>query len=347
MVKIQGVQAEKFAVTDQPGFHAVLFYGPDEGRVRERARSLARCITGGVDDPFQSVVLSADQVDDTPGLLSDEALQLSLMGGRRVVTLDGAVDAHAAQVKSLLAQALPLPALLILIAGELTPRSKLRVLFDKEKTLASVATYADDSRSLADTVRDWTREVNRQMSREAEALLVQNLGGDRSLTRQELQKLEIYMLSEPAEARIETAHVEACLAGLTQVDQDDALFAALAGDTKGALSRLGEAFENGKAPEALVASVLFHLTKLSDGQSHMNQGVDARGAVDKMRPPVFFTKKAAVAGQLQRLGRGDLLMRIYMNALELQRQVRLQRDQAPLFLERFLMSVAGACSRLR
>lgn len=343
-MKIAAGQAERFSQKDQPAYHAVLFYGPDEGRVRERAKALARSVTGGVDDPFQSSVLGAAQLEESPSLLADEALQLSLMGGRRAVTLEGATDTHVAQIKTLLTESLPLPALVILMAGELTPRSKLRVLFDKEKTLACVATYVDDQRSLSDTIRDWARETNdgtgRQISREAEALLVQSLGGDRALTRQELEKLDLYMAND-ATARIEVADVQACLAGLTTIDQDDAIFAALAGDANNALRHLGNALDQGRAPEALVATYLYHLTRLSDGHAALSQGMNAREAVEKMRPPVFFQKKGAVANQLQKLSRGRTLQDFYLGALELQKNVRTQRDQGALYLERFLLSVAS------
>ncbi|MGB0845029.1 MAG: DNA polymerase III subunit delta [Alphaproteobacteria bacterium] len=345
MAKIGTGVADKFCQSDHPECHAILVYGPDEGKARERAKNLLIAAAGSQDDPFQVARINAAQVDETSSLLVDEALQLSLMGGRRAVILEGAADAHVSQIKSLLHESLPLPAQVILLAGELTPRSKLRNLFDKEATLASIATYVDDQRSLGDTIADWSRTSGRRMSREAEAFLIQGLGGDRALTRQELEKLDLYMANEPPEKVIELADVQAIIAGLSTIDTDDALFAALAGNTERALMELSKALDQGKAPEALVATYLYHLTRLSEGQTNLMRGASPRDVVEGMRPPVFFQKKSAVTSQLQNLGKGPLLQRFYLNVLELQKQVRVQRDQGNLYLERFLISVSSACSR--
>lgn len=342
MSKIQAGISDKFCKADHPDCHAILVYGPDEGRSRERAKNLLIAAAGTADDPFQIAKINGAQTDEDSSHLVDEALQLSLMGGRRAVLLEGASDTHVAQVKTLLTENLPLPAQVILLAGELTPRSKLRSLFDKESTLASVATYVDDQRSLGDTIADWSRETGWRLSREAQAFLVQGLGGDRALTRQELEKLDLYMLGASQEEMIQLVDVQNIIAGLDTIDTDKALFAALSGQMETALIELGKALDQGKAAEALVATYLYHLTRLADGQANIARGASARDAVDGMRPPVFFQKKAAVTAQLQKLARGPLLQRFYLNALELQKQVRVQRDQANLYLERFLISVASS-----
>src|SRR5690606_918412 len=106
-------------------FHEVLIYGPNEGLVRERADILARQVVADLKDPFNVAILTAAEVAADPARLVDEAAAMSLMGGRRVVRLDGANDAVAAPLQMLL-EDIRGDSLVVLAAGDLPPRSALR-----------------------------------------------------------------------------------------------------------------------------------------------------------------------------------------------------------------------------
>src|SRR6516164_4406411 len=75
---------------------AVLLYGPDTGLVRERAETLARTVCPDLKDPFRVADLSGSTLAADPARLADEAAQMSLMGGRRVVRVRDAADRLAA-----------------------------------------------------------------------------------------------------------------------------------------------------------------------------------------------------------------------------------------------------------
>ena len=72
-----------------------MLYGPDEGLVRERADTVARSVCPDLNDPFRVADLTAAVLAADPARLADEAAQLSLIGGRRVVRVRGAGDALA------------------------------------------------------------------------------------------------------------------------------------------------------------------------------------------------------------------------------------------------------------
>src|SRR5262249_48069801 len=71
---------------------AVLLFGPDAGLVSERADTVARTICPDPRDPFRVADLSAAAVAADPARLADEAAQMSLIGGRRVVRVRDAGD---------------------------------------------------------------------------------------------------------------------------------------------------------------------------------------------------------------------------------------------------------------
>ena len=136
-MKVGAATADRFAKSPPAEIGAVLVYGPDSGLVRERAKLLLKAIVDDVTDPFRVVELTAAALRDDRSRLADEADAMSLTGGRRVVGIKGATDT----VGDIIGDVLPThsgdSALIVVEAGELGPRSKLRKLFETARSLSS------------------------------------------------------------------------------------------------------------------------------------------------------------------------------------------------------------------
>ncbi len=72
----------------------MLVFGPDRGLVTERANRLAKSVVPDLTDPFRVSDLDEGTLDSDPARLADEAQALSMTGGRRVVRVRGAGNAH-------------------------------------------------------------------------------------------------------------------------------------------------------------------------------------------------------------------------------------------------------------
>src|SRR5258708_5570319 len=121
----------------------------------------------------------------------DEAAPLSLTGGRRVVRVRGAGDALAKLFAEFLERT-PGEALVVVEAGELPSRSALRRAFEAARSAVAIGCYPDTPRELAAVIRETLAEHRVTASRDAGQFLVEHLGGDRLLTRSELEKLVLY-----------------------------------------------------------------------------------------------------------------------------------------------------------
>src|SRR5438067_1145495 len=94
-MKVSSGQVESFLRRPDPKIRAVLLYGPDAGLVRERAEALGRTVCPDLRDAFGVADLAAATVAADPARLADEAAQISLMGGRRLVRVRDAGDGLA------------------------------------------------------------------------------------------------------------------------------------------------------------------------------------------------------------------------------------------------------------
>src|SRR5258708_38878420 len=131
-MKLASSRIAAFLQRPDPEIRAVLLYGPDEGLVRERAGIVARTICPDLNDPFRVADLGAAALAADPARLTDEAAQLSLTGGRRVVRVRGAGDSLARLFTGFLDTA-PGDGFIVVEGGGLPPRSGLRRAFDEAR----------------------------------------------------------------------------------------------------------------------------------------------------------------------------------------------------------------------
>jgi len=294
-MKITGARIEAFLRKPDPVPRAILLFGPDEGLVRERAQRLAKLAVDDLNDPFRVVEISGPDLKDDPARLGDEALSLSFGGGRRLVWVRQASDSSVEACKTFLALDTPCDAMVILTAGDLNPRSKLRKLFETSKIAASIACYADDARSLPQVIRETLTRHNLTVDRDALLLLVQSLGSDRSVTRGELDKLALYMGDEK---HVEETHVRACIGDSAATRVDEAIFAAAAGDPAKLETALTRLLADGVNPVQIIRAAQRHFQRLHLARGHMNDGLNPDQATKALRPPVMYMQVDAFRGQL-------------------------------------------------
>jgi DNA polymerase-3 subunit delta len=294
-MKIRPAAADSFCKAPPPEVRGLLVYGPDLGLVRERAETAARAIAGDLSDPFTVVEFTAAALRDDPTRLADEAAALSLTGGRRVVRLRDAGDAVAAAAADALST--KGDALVIVEAGDLAARSKLRALFEAAENAAAVACYLDEGKGLDDLVRDSLAEAGLSAPREVIAWIAANLGSDRMVSRRELEKLVLYMAGKSA-VTIEDA--QAIIGDSAAVTLDDVVNAAAGGNLEALTVALARARFEGVAAIAILRAAARHVSRLEEAVAAVVAGASPEQAVKSLRPPVFYKQEPAFRAQVGR-----------------------------------------------
>ncbi|GGF32485.1 DNA polymerase III subunit delta [Aliidongia dinghuensis] len=284
-MKLSGAQLANFLKRPDGAVTVALVFGPDDGLVRERADLIAKAVLGDAgDDPFRLALLTADKIRQDPALLADEAAAMSLMGGRRVVRVRDAADGVAVPLKHVLETGRG-DALIVLEAGDLGKSSSLRKLCEAADTAVAIPCYADGPREIASLIRDTLQAQRIQIADEAVEYLVGNLGSDRGVSRQEIEKLVLYA---GAGGRIELPDAVASVGDSSALELEDVVYDALDGRTgnlDGALTRL---FLEGQAPVSIVRAVMRHAQRLHLCAAQVAAGQPADVVVRGLRPPIFF-----------------------------------------------------------
>jgi len=341
-MKIQPRDIERFLKQPPGELCAALFFGPDEGLVRERARRLAATVIDDLDDPFRVVALTGAEISSDPARLADEANALSFTGGRRLVQIRGATDGLAGLLKDLLAGR-GCEALIVLEAGGLTPRSSLRQLLEKSGKGAAIGCYPDEGRDLIGVIEDDLRGHGLRADADAVAYLAANLGSDRMITRNELDKLALYC----AQAGAVTLDDAVALVGdSASLGLDDVALATADGDHAAVDRAVARLLRENVASIAILRAVGRHFQRLLRAAGAVEAGRSPRDAIGALKPPVFFKHVPRLTAQLRWWPRDSLAV-----ALDhlLDAELKCKTTGAPeaAIVSRTLLLIANAAARAR
>ena len=297
-MKLAGARIAAFLAAPDPAIRAVLLHGPDAGLVRERADRIAAAIVPDRDDPFRVADLAAETLAADPARLNDEAQALSLMPGRRVVRVRDAGDAAAALFDRFFKDPPPGDSLDRSSRPAICRRARrLRRAFEGARQAAAIACYADGAEELARAgPRCHGRRTASRSSAEAMQYLVASLGGDRLLSRQELEKLALYVGDG---GRLGEDEARAMVGDSAAMTLEDAVYAAADGDAAALERSLQRAFDEGEAPVSVLRAELRHFQRLYLAGARAAAGASAEEAIERLRPPVFFKLRDRFKRQLR------------------------------------------------
>lgn len=295
MTAVKAGDVERAVKSRSPQVCVLLFYGPDAGRVAERARAAAEAEISDPSDPFQLIKLDGDDLLDRPGRLVDEASTYGLFGEKRVILVRATSRNIAGPVNACLDSA-PDGTLVVVEAGELSKSSPLRTACEKSARALALPCYADEMRDLASVVSESLAAEGLAIDRETRELLIDSLGGDRLASRGEIAKLALYCRGQD---RVMADDILAVVSDVSGLSIDAALDCAFGGDAKALEPSLRHLAANGVAPAQLLALALRHALALLSGRAAMDAGSDAESAMRAWRG-LHFKRRDAVLRQLRR-----------------------------------------------
>ncbi len=267
---------------------AVLVFGRDEGLARERADTISKQIAPDLSDPFQVAKPSSAEIKETPSLLLDEVSAISMMGGRRLVRVDGAGNEVTAAAKLVLESDMG-DGLLVMTAGDLKGTSSLRKLLEGAKNAVAIPCYEDNTQDLISLIHTMLSEAGLGATQDAVSYLVDNLGSDRMVSRGEIEKLIIYKGTGTGQVTLDDA--EACVGDTAALGINQIAEAVTGGDLQRLEKLLERARTSGENAVAIIRTLQNRMMRLHLARGFVDQGMTAGEAIGKLRPPVFFTER--------------------------------------------------------
>jgi len=303
-MKLGWKDIEPFVKKPSAEARVILIYGPDAGLMRERSNTIGKTIVADLNDPFNAVTLSSDQIAEDPARLFDEAGAMSLMGGNRLIRIEGGSDKITTTLKDYLNN----PSrenLVVIEAGELTPRSTLRVLCEKSASAAALPCYVEDERGVSTLIRQMAAEQGYTVQADAIHWLSSNIAGDRARARSEIDKLFLYAGKASKTITLEDARAACGEAGDQSID--DLIYAMGSGKTEQSLTAYNKLLEEGVAVVTILRAIQTHFRRLHFVKTSVESGAPIEQAMKSLQPAVFFKQEDAFKAHLRKYPAPKLL----------------------------------------
>jgi len=285
-----------------PAMRLFLIHGQDEGLIHERSREIVQALLGGHNDPMRLTRIDGAAAARDPGVLSDEALAVSMFGGDKVIWIETQGRDMAAAVEPLV-KSPPERCSVVIEAGALKKGVALRVLFEKSDRAASIECYSDDRRALGPLIEAQAREAGLRIAPDARDALAALLGADRMTTRAELAKLMVYAQGREA---IELADVEAIVADAAPDAIDDVVDCAFSGDSAAIEAAAGRFFSEGGDAGLLLIMLTRRLVLLHRVKLEMDAGAQFEAAIHALYVRLAPPRKRALEHQASRWSKAKL-----------------------------------------
>lgn len=284
-MRLAGAQAARFCETPNQPAWAYLIFGDDEGVVTDSALALRTALSGDAPNT-EYLTLDEDTVRKDPAALFDALEARSLLGNRRIIR----VRTSSERASSLILEAIALgeadtdrfAAPLIITAGSLAKRSKLRSTIETAKHALALHLYSDNTDDVTGLVRQALAKDSIEIDDDALALFAADLPGHRGLANQEIGKLCLYArgLDRPLACR----DIRALATTDTDHALSDLIQATLAGNLIASADGLDRLLVAGTSAISILRALQREAARLAQAHALSGSGGDVGM---KLRPPVF------------------------------------------------------------
>ncbi len=335
-MKLSGRDAARYFARPDPAKTALLLYGGDAMRVSLRREEVISALVGpeGEAEMRLTRLPAADLRKDSAALLDGVKAQ-GFFPGARVVFVDGATDGLTDVFSAALADWQEGDAQIVVTAGSLNARSKLRKLFETHRNSYAIGIYDDppSREEIAATLaKSGVSEPDRDAMSAIEALARTLDPGD---FRQTIEKLGLYKLNDPSP--ISVAEVEAVAPLSTEAALDDVLNIVAEAQSDQIGPVMARLKSQGMQPVSLCIGAMRHFRALHVAAS--DPGGPGAG-MNRLRPPVYGPRRDRMQRQAQQWGLRRLEQAIAM-LTETDLQLRsASRAPAMAAMERTLVRLA-------
>ena len=296
---IKSYEVNKVNIKDYDIF---LFYGKNEGLQNEIIeKNFVKGNKGSINKYEESEFINNYET------ISSEILTKSLFDEEKLLIVSRVGEKIFKYIEELLNRNIN-NIKIILKAGLLEKRSKLRNLFEKNKKLLIIPFYEDDERTLTAQVYEYLKKNSIKLSRETINLLVERSSGNRENLKIELSKIFYYSQSNK-EISFETVKKLSNLAenyGVNELADN-----YLSKNKKNVIKILNENNYSDDDCILILRTILNKSKRLLNILENYRKNKNLDDVISKTRPPIFWKDKAIVKKQANTWELRDLKSKMY------------------------------------
>lgn len=299
-------QLESFCKSPDPAVKCIVLFGNNEGEISMLQKKCVEAVCGSTDDAFHYCLLQMDNVAKDGGEVYAEFHAQSLMGGRRVIAVQGADNNLTPMIKKMLPET-PSENLLILISSVYNTKSALITWAKERRDILTVGCYEDREGDIAQEAAIMLRAKGMLADNATLQVLCARLSPDRRVNQSEIDKLEMYM-GERKTVTIDDVQNAVC--DVAGASMEDLCYSVAGGEVKKAVAMLNRLLKEGEEPATLVRMTEYHFLRLLECTAKIASGKNTKEVVAPLR--LMFYREPEFLKQLKMWNKEQLLSALAM-----------------------------------
>jgi len=297
-MKLSPRDAPAYFAKPDPSKTGLLIYGADAMRVALRRQEVIKALIGETgEEEMRLTRIPAAELRKDPALLLDAIKAQGFFPGPRVAFVEDAGDGLTETINAALAEWQDGDAQLVVTAGQLAARSKLRKAFEEHPNAFATGIY-NDPPSRGEIEAALEAAGLRNITQNAMAALTDlSRNIDPGDFRQTLEKIALYKAGD--ESPLTPEEVELSAPASIEADIDDVLNIAAEGKAHEISPVLRRLEAQGVGPVGLCIGATRHFRTLHRVASDPG---GAGAGIGKLRPPVFGPRRDRIQRQASQWG---------------------------------------------
>lgn len=301
-VKKTGRQAESFCSDPTSGVFAALVFGKTGAPVSELSEDLAKQWIKRTQPALDRRRMSPEEAKQDPGGILDALCSESLFGGASLLQVSIARETEARPFLDALTEienmSEPPNGKLLIVAGDLTPRSKLRKTFEDHKSAIALQIFERSERDFENWVRDQLSANGLRLEPDAEILLLRTLLEDQSLAPGEIEKLALYAVD--LDRPLTEQDIRDLIILEDQSTGFDLVDLALDGKLNDLAGLMGDQLKEGSGAIPVLIGLMNQLKRLNRAHEVSGEGIHGPKIGERLSPRVFDRQWPAFERRMQK-----------------------------------------------
>ena len=289
----------------------ILFYGKNEGLKKKTIKDLIKNEKGTIFNYEEKEII------DNQILFIENLLTRSLFETKKIIIIKRVTDKIINFIDEIKTKNLD-DILIILEAGNLEKKSKLRTNFEKDKNYICVAFYPDNEQTLSKLAFSFFREKNITISQENINVIVSRSNGDRENLYNELNKIEFF-------SKNGKTITNESISKLSNLNENYAISELIdycfAKNKKKILHILNENNFNNDDSIIIARTFLNKSKKILKLLKEFENNKDLDLTISNAKPPIFWKEKETVKKQITNWG-SDKIKKLIIKISEIELQIK-------------------------
>ena len=307
-------------------YNFYLFYGKNQGLKEDHIKEIIKKNQGKVFNYDEK------QIQEEKQIFFENILSGSLFENNKIIIINRASDKIYPIIQEIIER--DIKSVKIIINSELLEKkSKLRSLFEKEKSLICIATYPDNNDTLSRLTAIFFKNEKISISQQNINLIVGKCNGDRHNLNNELEKIKNYSLNKKG---ISTHEILKIINLSENYGFSELIDNCLAKNKNKIMTILNENNFSNEDCIIILRTFLIKAKKILTLSLEFERNNDLDKTITSARPPIFWKDKELVKIQLNKWKPNKIKELIYhLNDIEL--QIKKNFNNSILILTNFIL----------